>query len=164
MRTVVSAGDEVLIPSPCYVSYAPAVLLSGGIPVAVNARAEDGFKLTDVYKRQGKEAKGFVSLLDADTSEIRGYILTMTEEQEKKKEGYLKVIRSLLTAVIIKMFRLCAEREHAPLPSFQRKLVGEVIDYIYAHDTKELSVGGISRAMFFSPSYLSRLDVYKRQE
>ena len=46
MRTVVSAGDEVLIPSPCYVSYAPAVLLSGGIPVAVNARAEDGFKLT----------------------------------------------------------------------------------------------------------------------
>lgn len=46
MRTVVSAGDEVLIPSPCYVSYAPAVLLSGGIPVAVNAHAEDGFKLT----------------------------------------------------------------------------------------------------------------------
>lgn len=113
------------------------------------------------YAFEGKEAKGFVSLSDADTSEIRGYILTMTEEQEKKKEGYLKVIRSLLTAVIIKMFRLCAEREHAPLPSFQRKLVGEVIDYIYAHDTKELSVGGISRAMFFSPSYLSRL--FKQQ-
>lgn len=113
------------------------------------------------YAFEGKEAKGFVSLLDADTSEIRGYILTMTEEQEKKKEGYLKVIRSLLTTVIIKMFRLCAEREHAPLPSFQRKLVGEVIDYIYAHDTKELSVGGISRAMFFSPSYLSRL--FKQQ-
>ena len=113
------------------------------------------------YAFEGKEAKGFVSLSDADTSEIRGYILTMTEEQEKKKEGYLKVIRSLLTTVIIKMFRLCAEREHAPLPSFQRKLVGEVIDYIYAHDTKELSVGGISRAMFFSPSYLSRL--FKQQ-
>ena len=46
MRTVVSEGDEVLIPSPSYVSYAPSVLLSGGVPVAVDTRAEDGFKLT----------------------------------------------------------------------------------------------------------------------
>lgn len=43
------------------------------------------------------------------------------------------------------------------MPSFQRRLVGEVIDYISGHDTKSLSVSEISQAMFFSPSYLSRL-------
>lgn len=104
-----------------------------------------------------KGAKGYLCLQNADTSEIRSYILSMVREQEEKAEGYLKVIRSLLTAVLIKMFRLCALNARAPLPSFQRRLVGEVIDYISGHDTKSLSVSEISQAMFFSPSYLSRL-------
>ena len=35
-----SAGDEVLIPTPCYVSYAELVKLAGGVPVLVPTRAD----------------------------------------------------------------------------------------------------------------------------
>lgn len=46
LRATVNAGDEVLIPDPSYVSYAPCVELLGGTPVSVPCRAENGFKLT----------------------------------------------------------------------------------------------------------------------
>ena len=38
-------GDEVVIPAPCWVSYADIVLLGGGKPVFANCRIEDGYKL-----------------------------------------------------------------------------------------------------------------------
>ena len=39
-------GDEVLIPSPYWVSYPDMVYLNGGVPVAVKAPASQGFKVT----------------------------------------------------------------------------------------------------------------------
>jgi aspartate aminotransferase len=38
-------GDEVVIPAPCWVSYADIVLLGGGKPVFVPCKLEDGYKL-----------------------------------------------------------------------------------------------------------------------
>ena len=38
-------GDEVVIPAPCWVSYADIVLLGGGKPVFANCRIEDGYQL-----------------------------------------------------------------------------------------------------------------------
>jgi aspartate aminotransferase len=38
-------GDEVVIPAPCWVSYADIVLLGGGKPVFVECRIEDAYKL-----------------------------------------------------------------------------------------------------------------------
>ena len=46
MRAVVCPGDEVLIPEPSYVSYAPTVTFAGGTPVPVKTFAEDCFALT----------------------------------------------------------------------------------------------------------------------
>lgn len=46
LRACVDIGDEVLIPDPCYVSYAPCVTLTGGTPVSVDCRADNGFILT----------------------------------------------------------------------------------------------------------------------
>jgi aminotransferase len=46
MRALVEAGDEVIIPEPCFVCYCPIAMLAGGKPVVVETRAEDGFKLT----------------------------------------------------------------------------------------------------------------------
>lgn len=45
LRTIVSKGDEVLVPEPCYVSYTPGVQLAGGTPVSVPTSAKHGFKL-----------------------------------------------------------------------------------------------------------------------
>ena len=38
-------GDEVVIPAPCWVSYADIVLVGGGKPVTVPCRIEDGYRL-----------------------------------------------------------------------------------------------------------------------
>lgn len=46
LRAVVNEGDEILIPDPSYVSYAPCVELLGGVPVSVPTSGENGFKLT----------------------------------------------------------------------------------------------------------------------
>ena len=46
IRAITEPGDEIIIPQPSYVCYEPMTRLAGGVPVIVNTRAEDGFKLT----------------------------------------------------------------------------------------------------------------------
>ncbi len=46
LRACVRPGDEVILPDPGYVSYAPCVRFAGGVPVPVATRARDEFRLT----------------------------------------------------------------------------------------------------------------------
>ncbi len=46
VRAVVAPGDEVIIPQPSYVCYEPITRLAGGVPVIIETKAEDQFKLT----------------------------------------------------------------------------------------------------------------------
>ena len=46
LRAVISPGDEVLIPEPCYVSYQACTTLAGGVPVNVAAKIENEFRIT----------------------------------------------------------------------------------------------------------------------
>lgn len=41
----INPGDEVVIPAPCWVSYADIVLFAGGKPVFANCSMDDGYKL-----------------------------------------------------------------------------------------------------------------------
>lgn len=45
-RAVINTGDEVIIPEPCFVCYAPLVTLAGGTPVSLPLDEKDEFKLT----------------------------------------------------------------------------------------------------------------------
>jgi aminotransferase len=45
IRAMVSTGDEVLIVEPCFVCYAPLVQMCGGVPVSIETKMEDNFKL-----------------------------------------------------------------------------------------------------------------------
>ena len=46
LRALVEEGDEVLVPDPSYVSYAPGVVFAGGTPVPVTTYQKDDFRLT----------------------------------------------------------------------------------------------------------------------
>lgn len=46
IRAIVSPGDEVIIPEPSYVCYEPITRLAGGIPVIIDTKEENAFKLT----------------------------------------------------------------------------------------------------------------------
>ncbi len=43
MTAVLEPGDEVIIPTPCFVAYQAEVILAGGVPVEVPCRFEDQF-------------------------------------------------------------------------------------------------------------------------
>ena len=46
LRTTCEEGDEVLVPDPAYVSYAPIISLCGGVAAPVHCKAENGFIMT----------------------------------------------------------------------------------------------------------------------
>jgi aminotransferase len=45
LRALLNRGDEVIYHEPCYVSYAPSIVMAGGVPRAVTTRADEGFIL-----------------------------------------------------------------------------------------------------------------------
>lgn len=45
-RAMLDPGDEVLLPQPSYVSYEPCVVLADGVPVIIELKEENEFKLT----------------------------------------------------------------------------------------------------------------------
>lgn len=46
IRSIVEPGDEVIIPEPSFVCYVPLVKISGGVPVIINTKAENSFRIT----------------------------------------------------------------------------------------------------------------------
>ncbi len=44
MMATINPGDEVVIPTPSWISYADIVRFAGGIPVAIPCYEENGFK------------------------------------------------------------------------------------------------------------------------
>ncbi|MEE0929040.1 MAG: aminotransferase class I/II-fold pyridoxal phosphate-dependent enzyme, partial [Acutalibacteraceae bacterium] len=46
IRAIVAPGDEVIIPQPSYVCYEPITTLAGGVPVIIETKAENEFRIT----------------------------------------------------------------------------------------------------------------------
>lgn len=46
MRAIIDPGDEVIIPTPCFVCYDPLCRMAGGVPISVVTEEKDNFKLT----------------------------------------------------------------------------------------------------------------------
>jgi len=78
LRAVLNPGDEVIYHEPCYVSYAPGVLLAHAKPVAVECRAENGFAVTAEAIEQAITPRSKVLLLNFPTNPTGG---TMTRAE-----------------------------------------------------------------------------------
>lgn len=46
LRALITPGDEIMIPEPCYISYSPITAIGGGVSVGIETFAKDQFKLT----------------------------------------------------------------------------------------------------------------------
>lgn len=46
LRCIVEAGDEVIVPTPSFVCYGPLTTMTHGVPVLVETKAENDFRLT----------------------------------------------------------------------------------------------------------------------
>ena len=78
LRAICEEGDEILVPEPCYVSYAPSVALAGGTPVGVKCVADNDFALTP-DQLEGAITPRTKALILAYPNNPTGAI--MTEEQ-----------------------------------------------------------------------------------
>ncbi len=46
LTATIDPGDEVIVPTPCFVSYQPEVVFAGGTPVPLATRLEDAFQVS----------------------------------------------------------------------------------------------------------------------
>jgi len=64
LRALINPGDEVLYHEPCFVSYRSTILLAHGVPVPVETRLEDSFRLTCEMLEQKVTSKTRILLLN----------------------------------------------------------------------------------------------------
>ena len=46
LTAICNEGDEIIVPTPCFVAYEPEIIFAGGVPVIVEASAENNFEVT----------------------------------------------------------------------------------------------------------------------
>lgn len=68
LEVVLESGDEVLIPSPYWVSYPAQVLLAGGKPVVVKTTTENSYKMTVAELRAAISEKTKVLILNSPSN------------------------------------------------------------------------------------------------
>jgi len=81
LRALLNPGDEVLYHEPCYVSYAPSIVLARGVARAIETRAEDGFSLRADALEKAITPRSRVLMLNFPTNPTGA---TMTPEQWEK--------------------------------------------------------------------------------
>ncbi|HEY3862055.1 MAG TPA: aminotransferase class I/II-fold pyridoxal phosphate-dependent enzyme [Verrucomicrobiae bacterium] len=112
-RAVLNPGDEVIYHQPCYVSYAPGIVMAGGVPVAVPCRAEDGFSVTAEAIERAATPRSKLLVLNFPTNPTGG---TM-ERKELEKIAEVARRRDLLVLSDEIYSELTFEGEHASIAS-----------------------------------------------
>lgn len=76
--TLVNPGDEVIIPTPAWVSYVEMVKLAGGVPVELYAPMEQGFKITPAQLEEAITERTVLLMLNTPSNPT-GTIYSRTE-------------------------------------------------------------------------------------
>ena len=80
-QALLEPGDEVLVPSPYWVSYPELIKMAGGIPVAVMGDPENGFKTTALQFRNAITPKTRAIVLNSPNNP-NGYVYTRGELEQ----------------------------------------------------------------------------------
>jgi aminotransferase len=121
-RALINPGDEVIYHEPCYVSYAPGIAMTHGIPVAVSCKAEDGFAVRAEAIQKAVTPKSKVLVLNFPTNPTGG---TMTRG-ELEKIAELVVRHNLLVITDEIYAELTFEGDHvsvAALPGMAERTI-----------------------------------------
>lgn len=84
LRAMVNPGEEVIIPQPSYVSYLPCAVLADAVPVTINLKEENQFKLTAEELRAAITEKTKVLILPFPNNPT-GAIMNREELEEIAK-------------------------------------------------------------------------------
>lgn len=112
-RAIVNPGDEIIYHEPCYVSYAPGIAMTHGIPVAVSCTAENGFAVTAEAIEKVITPKSKALVLNFPTNPTGG---TMTRVELEKIAAVVRKHDLLLITDEI-YSELTFEGEHVSIAS-----------------------------------------------
>lgn len=115
LRACVERGDEVLIPDPAYVSYAPLVQMADGVPVHVECREEDEFVLKPDLLERAITPKTKAVILTYPNNPT-GAIMT---EEDLKKLAEIIVKHDLLVLTDEIYAELTYGKKHVSIASFE---------------------------------------------
>ena len=111
IRSVVRPGDEVLIPEPSFVCYKPLTIMAGGVPVIIETKEEDNFRLTPKQLKEKITDKTKLLILPYPNNPT-GAIMTKTDLEaiaEVLKDTNILVLSDEIYA------ELCySDEEHVP--------------------------------------------------
>jgi len=102
---LVNPGDEVLMPSPYWVSYAELVKIAGGIPVELLAKVENDFKVTPSQLEQAINDKTKLIIYSSPcnptgTVYSRAELEVFAEIIERRKSSMLSAMKSMSTSTL----------------------------------------------------------------
>lgn len=115
-RALVEPGDEVIIPEPSFVCYKPCVEMAGGIPVVLETKAENEFKVT-VEEIEEKITDKTKILLLPYPNNPTGAILD--REDLKKIADFLKDKDIIVVSDEIYSELTYGENKHVSIASFE---------------------------------------------
>mgnify|MGYP000972091225 CR=1 FL=1 len=113
LRALINPGDEVIYHEPCYVSYAPSIVLAHGKPVGVACRAEDGFAVRAKAIENAISSKTKVIVLNFPTNPTGGVM----ERDELIKIADLAQAHDLIVITDEIYSELTFEGEHVSIAS-----------------------------------------------
>ena len=133
LRATISPGDEVIIPSPYWVSYPSMVQLCGGTPVFVETKAENGWKITAAEFENAMTPRTKMIILNTPHNPTGA----VYAEDELRAIGEVAVEEDILI------------------------LSDEIYEYLVYDETKHVSIGSLSPDLYkltitingFSKSY-----------
>lgn len=113
-RAMLDPGDEVIIPQPSYVSYEPCAILANGVPVIIELKNEDQFRLTAE------------ELLDAITEKTKILVLpfpnnptgAIMEREDLEKIAKICIEKDIFVLSDEIYAELTYGREHVSIASF----------------------------------------------
>lgn len=115
LQTLCDPGDEVIIPTPCWVSYPEMVRMAGGVPIFVEAGEEEGF------------IPSLASIAAAVTPKTKAFILTSPNNPNGTVWGQ-DILEALAALCVEKDFYILSDeiydkliydgKEHVSMASF----------------------------------------------
>ncbi len=122
LRACLRPGDEVILPDPGYVSYAPCVSFAGGTPVPVVTKAENEFRMTaeDVERAVTEKTR---ALIFPYPNNPTGAVMTREEMEKIARVAERHDLLVLADEIYIELTYAGEKLSFASLPGMKERTV-----------------------------------------
>lgn len=104
-----------------------------------------------------KSIRPFLYFQGKAAKEIENLIEEMIDEFENKEKSYRSVLKSLLTVLLVKIFRKMQLDDNIGTIKQTGKSTLNILEYIEKNCFEKISINDLAKKCFYNPSYFSRI-------